>query len=314
MKNKIIIISGATATGKTSRSIEIAKKVNAEIVNFDSLLFYKELNIGTAKPTSTEMQDVKHHLINNHSIANPINASDFMKEAIETIKLIHKQDKIVILAGGSGFYLQTILNGMYDSKTSSPEVITRSNSLYKDQGILPFREFLKTNDIESFNHFHENDHYRNRRAVEHYWMNGTKFSDSKKEMTLRKDQSPRFIYDWDILHCYLDIEKDKHYEIIVERSNDMYKNGLVLEVENLLAQGFTGNEKPLKSIGYKETIDFINGMFKTKEEYLERLSINTRRLAKSQRTWFKKVDKNIYHTLKDFDKLVTDCMNFSLEK
>jgi tRNA dimethylallyltransferase len=145
-------------------------------------------------------------------------------------------------------------------------------------------------------------------------MNGTKFSDSKKEMTLRKDQSPRFIYDWDILHCYLDIEKDKHYEIIVERSNDMYKNGLVLEVENLLAQGFTGKEKPLKSIGYKETIDFINGMFETKEEYLERLSINTRRLAKSQRTWFKKVDKNIYHTLKDFDKLVTDCMNFSLEK
>jgi tRNA dimethylallyltransferase len=118
MKNIICVISGPTASGKTSTSISLAKKFGGEIVNFDSLLFYKEITIGTAKPTEEEKDGVPHHFVNCESVNNPINAADFSKLAISKINELHSQKKIVYLVGGSGFYLQAVLKGMYDSQTT----------------------------------------------------------------------------------------------------------------------------------------------------------------------------------------------------
>ena len=110
--NKIVVVSGPTATGKTKVSIELAKKYQMEVINFDSLVFYKELSIGTAKPTKDEMDSIPHHLVGTESIFKPINAADFMEKAIPIIQNIHQKGKAVVLVGGSGFYLQAILNGI----------------------------------------------------------------------------------------------------------------------------------------------------------------------------------------------------------
>ena len=307
--NKIIIISGPTATGKTSTSIKLAKMFKAEIVNFDSLLFYKELNIGTAKPDKKEQSGIVHHFIDSHSIYSPINAADYLKIAEPQINEIHSRDKIVVLVGGSGFYLQALLNGMFESITTPQEILDKSDKLFNESGIEPFLEILKKNDPLSYSQYHENDHYRIRRAVEHFWTTNTPFSKKRDEMQKRLATSPQKRNNWDILHIHLDLDKDKHFEIIQKRTSQMLNHGLIEEVKNLLDQG-AAQEKPMLSIGYKECIAYLNGEFGSLEALAERISINTRRLAKSQRTWFKKISKINYNPLEDFDKIVTECENF----
>lgn len=311
MKNKkLIVISGPTACGKTSTSIKLAAQFNGEIINFDSLLFYKELNIGSAKPNTKEQQGIAHHLVSTHSIYSPINAADFLEEALPIIQDCHARDKNVFLVGGSGFYLQTILKGMYNSSTTSPKILDKSNELYAKEGITPFLQELKSCDPESYKRYHENDHYRIRRAVEHYWMNGNKFSDARENMKEKELESPLKKYNWDALHIYLDIPKEEHFPIIQKRTKQMIEQGLINEVEELLKHGATGGEKPLNSIGYKEIISYIKGEFANLGECMERISINTRRLAKSQRTWFKKVEKLCYNPLKDQESIKTAVQTF----
>lgn len=310
MKKIVCIISGPTASGKTSTSISLAKAFGGEIVNFDSLIFYKEITIGTAKPKLTEMQGIPHHLLNTHSIKNPINAAEYFREALPIVNQLHKEDKIVYLVGGSGFYLQALLYGMFESQTTPDNIIQKSDNIYKEQGIKPFLEDLKKNDPASFKRYHENDHYRIRRAVEHFWTTGVALSQSRENMPKKREDGPMKSLGWNVFHIHLDLPKEEHFEVIQKRTSDMLSMGLIDEVKHLLSSGFTGNEKPLKSIGYKETFDFIRGVIKTEEELSERISISTRQLAKSQRTWFKKVEKNSYNPILDKEKIYNDYKNF----
>lgn len=305
----LIVISGPTATGKTSTSIKVAKNLNAEVVNFDSLVFYKQLNIGTAKPTLDEMDGVPHHLVGTQSILNPMNAADFQKIAITIINEIHSRNRPVVLVGGSGFYLQTLLNGMYKGGSTPTEITLKSDKLYKLEGIAPFLEILKENDIKSFDRYHQNDHYRLRRAVEFFWSTNKQFSTERDQMQKYTLESPAKINNWSIKHIHLDIDKEEHFKIIQTRSRLMIKDGLITEVQDLLDQGFKTDLKPLNSIGYKETIDYINGKFDTLEDYIERIDISTRQLAKSQRTWFKKLNINTFNPLEDFDIMMKEITN-----
>jgi len=310
MKNIICVISGPTASGKTSTSIKLAKRYNGVVVNFDSLVFYKEISIGTAKPTLEEQGGIEHFLVGTQSICDPLNAADFLKIAEPLIQSLHRDNKIVFLVGGSGFYLQALLNGMYDSITTPKDVIERSNTLYNEEGIKPFLEILAQNDPESLNKYHENDHYRVRRAVEHFWTTGAKFSEARNEMDDRKKNSPTVKNKWNVFHAYLDLPKDEHFQIIQNRTKEMIDKGLLDEVDTLLNLGFSGHEKPLQSIGYKECFDYKKGVFDSLDAFIERINISTRQLAKSQRTWFKKVEKHEYHPLKDQEKLISDFDNY----
>jgi len=296
---KVIIVSGPTASGKTDLSIELALKYGGEIVNFDSLLLYKEITIGTAKPDIHERKNIPHHMLDVRSISNPMNAADYAREAMPIIEKILAENKLVYLVGGSGFYLQALLKGMYESKTTPPEITQKSDELYEREGITPFLDFLKVNDQESFKRYHSNDHYRIRRAVEHFWTTGSPLSEARIEKDhLNEKLNQPTIHNWDLLHIHLDLPKEEHLEIIKNRTEKMIQNGLIEEVKNLLDQNFTGDEKPLQSIGYKETLDFISGKFSGIEEYKERISISTRQLAKSQRTWFKRDQfKKTFHPL-----------------
>jgi tRNA dimethylallyltransferase len=310
MKKILCVISGPTASGKTSTSIELAKKYGGQILNFDSLLFYKEITIGTAKPSLEERDGIVHHLIDISSIKTPLNAADYAQKAISLINKLHKTNDILYLVGGSGFYLQAVLKGMYDSETTPKEVLERSQKLYTEQGIAPFRDILSEFDIDSYNQYHENDHYRNRRAVEHYWANNTKFSEQREKMKEKEPLSPVSIYGWNTFHIHLDLNKEEHFEIIQRRTSQMLKSGLLDEVRNLKAHGYTGEEKPLKSIGYKESFDYLNGALTTIDDLEERINISTRQLAKSQRTWFKKVEKMTFNPLFDKNKIQNHFSDF----
>lgn len=303
--NKLLIVSGPTATGKTHAAILLGQIFGGEVVNFDSLNFYSQLNIGTAKPSLRERSLVPHHLFDVASISAPMNAADFVKRALPVINEVHARKKLPILVGGSGFYLQALVEGMWDSPTTPLEVQAKSDQLYKQSGISPFIEVLESHDPLSHQRLHANDHYRIRRATEHFWTHGTPFSAAKNNFQSQHTQS------WDVFHAYLDIPKEDHWKIIENRSQKMVEFGLIQEVRELLQQGYIGTEKPLQSIGYKETIDWIQGVYGSDQTaYLERLSINTRRLAKSQRTWFKKKDKIQYDIRHEQEKLVADVKIF----
>lgn len=302
---KVIVISGPTASGKTDAAIELAKKFGGEIVNFDSLLLYKEINIGTAKPSQIERATIPHHMIDVSSIANPLNASEYAKRAKPIVERLRAEHKTVYLVGGSGFYLQALLKGMYDSPSTPSEILERSEVLYNKDGIAPFLELLRKHDPHSFERYHENDHYRIRRAVEHWWSNGTAFSEVRfKKDQANKDLRKDTVHDWEILHIHLDMPKEEHLEIIRKRTEKMLASGLVDEVKSLLEKGFTGLEKPLQSIGYKETLGFLFGVYGTLEECKERIIISTRQLAKAQRTWFKREqNKSVFHPLRERKEL-----------
>lgn len=309
--NIVCAISGPTASGKTKASLELCRRgENAEIVNFDSLLFYRELNIGTAKPDLRERSLCPHHLIDIRSAADHMNAAEFAKEALETVLRLHREDKIPVLTGGSGFYLQALLYGMFDSKTTGEDIRRRSEQLYRAEGITPFLDILKENDPESFQQYHPNDHYRIRRAVEHFWTTGRKFSRSRRDMMASREENSNIRkYGWNFFHAYLDVPKPLHLELIGKRTKAMLKQGLVEETKSLLERGFTGQEKPLQSIGYKEALQYLRGEI-DRNGLEERINISTRQLAKAQRTWFKKIEKNSYNPLEDMERLFRDFENF----
>lgn len=296
MKNKLIIISGPTASGKTSTSIQLAKHIShtlkrkVSIINFDSLLFYQELSIGTAKPTAIEMSNIPHYLVGTSSINTPLNAAQYIKDAEAIIRKLHQDNEIVILVGGSAFYLRALLKGMYESASTDDQIKKEATELLKNSGISPIIDFLKVHDPDVFKYLHENDHYRLVRAYEHFKSTGTKISEQKK---LLDENDPydlsKINHPWDILHFYLDLDKELHQKLIRQRTKTMFELGLENEVRALLNQGFDPQLKPLQSIGYKETIDYIRGNYSTLDDCIERIVISTRQLAKSQRTFFKKI-------------------------
>lgn len=326
----IILLTGATATGKTETSLKIANAIRkkgflCEIINGDSLLFYKELNIGTAKPSPEELSVVPHHLINTRSVNDPMNASDYAEEAVDIIDELHSKKVIPLITGGSAFYVRALIKGLYEGESSSEASIKQVDTLEKERGWSAVRDLLREKDPESYQSLHENDHYRNRRALEFFLTTGRKFSEEKeiKEEEGPYDFSKSQNDDWKIHHSYLELPKEVHWEIMDKRAGKMLTNGLLEEVKSLLDQGFSIDLKPLQSIGYKETIDYLNFLETKMEEkdkptdlisLRERIFINTRRLAKSQKTFFKKIQPKItYNSLREQDQLLEDTLVFLKE-
>lgn len=308
--NKLIIISGPTASGKTKTSIDLAEKIIGQlkiptvIVNFDSLLFYKEISIGSAKPTLAEKKNIEHFMIDIESIKSPMNVANFIEIGEQLIKKLIAQGKCVILVGGSAFYLRALLKGMYESVTPSEELKAKFEGL-EIEAII---NYLQINDPESLTNLHQNDHYRLVRAALHFETTGTKISAQKKLLDkLSPYDFNEIVQPWEILHLYLDLPKDQHFEIIKNRTEKMFNDGLMEEIEGLVQLGFNLEEKALRSVGYKEAIELRNGLFASREECIERIAISTRQLAKSQRTFFNKITpKSNFNPLTDQEKIFTD--------
>ena len=313
---KMIIISGPTASGKTEMSLHLAKcllesRIAVSIVNFDSLLFYRELNIGTAKPDDKQRRLAEHHLIDIASIKKPLDASDFIRLAIPLIEKLYRQGKTVILTGGSGFYLRALFKGMYPAMTKG-RIKNKLNILHRQKGIEPIRKLLKKNDPLSFQTIHPNDHYRIIRATEYCLSSGEDISRIKKKMDgrLPYDLHKNIHPQWNFYHCYLDIPKEEHFEIIKNRTKKMIEKGLIEEVTALLKKGFSGSERPLQSIGHKQVLEFLKGNLSFKN-LIETINLETRRLAKAQRTFLKKIPrKKTYHGIEDRRRIILDALDF----
>ena len=280
MTNKLIVICGPTASGKTSLAIECAKLLNTEIISADSLYIYKDLNIGTAKPTLKERDNVVHHLIDVVENTETFSVSDYKKMAEPIILRLQKQDKIPIICGGTGFYINSILYDLsYGNGEANLEAREKYNNLAKQFGNEYVFDILKKVDYETSLKLHPNDLKRVIRALEIY-ENGTKKSDIKDNLVPKHDYKAYSI----------DFPRDILYQRINKRVDLMVENGLVNEVKELINNGLTLDNQSLQGIGYKEVYSYLKGEISL-DQTIDLIKQNTRRYAKRQITFFKRLDR-----------------------
>ena len=278
MNNQLVTIIGPTAIGKTDLAIKIAEFYKTEIVSADSRQFYRELNIGTAKPSSSELSKIKHHLINNKSIQDQYNINDFEKDAIESINSIFKKNKVAVLVGGSGLFINSVLYGLDEI----PEIDDKiRNSLYSDMdslGIKALQEKLKSLDPKSYDNIDIDNPRRLIRALEVTIGSGKPYSSF-----LKKTKKTR---NFNVITIGLNQDRVELYEKINTRVDNMIKDGLIDEVKCLYE---LKNLKTLNTIGYSEVFKYIDGVY-SKDECINEIKKNTRRYAKRQLTWFKSIE------------------------
>ena len=279
MGKHLITIIGPTAIGKTNLAIKIANYFKTEIVSADSRQFYKEMNIGTAKPSTSELNSIKHHLINNKSVNDDYNIYDYEKDALKSIESIFNKKDIAILVGGSGLYINTVLYGLDEIPGISAEV---RNSLYLDlelKGIKKLQEKLKLLDPSSYRSIDINNPRRLIRALEVSISTGKSYSSFLKKKKKKRD--------FNIIVLGMNQERLSLYKKINTRVDNMVENGLINEVKELYTlKGLN----TLNTIGYSEVFNYIEDKYSL-DECVNEIKKNTRRYAKRQLTWFKSIDR-----------------------
>ena len=272
----LIVITGPTAIGKTSLAITIARFFNTEIVSCDSRQFFKEMQIGTAKPSQEELNQVKHHFINSHSISDKFSVGDFEKQGIEVIQNIFLTHDTAVLVGGSGLYIKAITTGFDELPQSDPKIREDLNSLYQNEGITALQQKLKQVDPHYFLEVDLNNPQRVIRALEVSISSGLPFSSYHSN-----NQKTR---PFNIIKIGLNTARDLLYSRINFRVDQMLKDGLIEEVKSLILYRHLN---ALNTVGYSEIFEFLDDKISLNQA-VEKLKQNTRRFAKRQLTWFRK--------------------------
>lgn len=277
-KGKVISITGPTCTGKSSLSVVLAEKFNGEIINCDSMQVYKYFDIGTAKPDRAMRKQTPHHLIDIVEPHEEFNAARFQKTASAAIEDIQNQGKLPILVGGTGLYLRALVYGLFDA----PKDVGLREKLQGEytEGPLRFYERFKNIDPEYAMRISFKDKLRMVRAMEIFLLTGKKVSNLEKDHGFQK---PRY----DILKIGLKHERDVLYDRINRRVDDMFVQGWIEEVKNILSMGTSKSVKPFSSIGYREILLYINDSI-SHEVMVKDIKQHTRHYAKRQFTWFAK--------------------------
>lgn len=285
MNNKLVIISGPTAVGKTKISVELAKRINGEIISADSMQVYKHMDIGTAKITSEEMQGVPHYLIDILEPSEDFNVVTFKNLASEKVKEIESRDKIPIVVGGTGFYIQALLYDIdFTDNDNDMSYRTELEAIAKEKGNSVLYDMLKSLDGEAAAEIHPNNVKRVIRALEFYKKSNQKISEHNK--TERQKKSP-----YDAKYFALTDEREKIYENIEKRIDKMLEMGLVTEVKALIETGISRTGTAMQGLGYKEIAAYLNGEMSF-EEAIYVLKRDTRHFAKRQLTWLRR-EKNV---------------------
>jgi tRNA dimethylallyltransferase len=294
MKKPLIILTGPTAVGKTELSVKLAKALQGEIISADSIQVYKYMDIGSAKVTKEEMEGVKHYLIDELMPDEEFNIFYFKEKAKEYVNEIYKNNHIPIVAGGTGFYIQSLLYDIeFKNEESNDQIRNELYQLYEKQGAAYIHNMLKEIDPESAAAIHENNVKRVIRAIEYYQLNGEKIS-THNDREKQKNSPYKFKY-----YC-LNMDRKLLYERINKRVDIMVENGLVEEVKSLLNMGYSKNLVSMQGIGYKEIILYLEGNI-TLEEAVEMIKQETRRFAKRQLTWFRREKEVTFINYEDFD-------------
>lgn len=275
---KVIVIIGPTAVGKTSISIEIAKQFNGEIINGDSTQVYKELNIGTAKITEDEKEGIIHHLMDIKEPNESFSVAEFQELVRDEITKIHQRGNIPIIVGGTGLYIQSVLYDYEFSEASSNDRLRMElEKFVLENGNEAIHQKLLEVDPVSAQKIHHNNTRRIIRAIEVYEETGIPFS----EYILK--QKKELLYDATIIG--LNMDREKLYERINSRAEVMIEKGLLNEVKELYKY-LPKDSQSIHSIGYREFYDYLEGLI-TKEEAIDAIKQNSRRYAKRQLTWFR---------------------------
>ncbi len=297
-KNKLIVITGPTAVGKTKLSIEFAKKIGGEIISADSMQVYKYMDIGTDKIHTEDMGGVRHHLIDFLDPHEDFNVFVFQRLAKKAIDEITERGNVPIIVGGTGFYIQAVL---YDIDfTETDEDLSYRHMLEKraaEEGVHILHEELKKVDPESARAIHENNSKRVIRALEYYKKTNRPISEHNREQHERES-----LYDF----CYfvLTDKRERLYARIEERVDKMIEEGLEEEVRDLLKRDISRSATSMQGLGYREMFGYVDGEYDL-ERAVYLIKRNTRHFAKRQLTWFKRerdvtwIDKSEYNNDND---------------
>ena len=280
MKTRLLCLLGPTAVGKTEIAIQLAQRLDAEIVSVDSRQIYRQMDIGTAKPTFEEQEAARHHLINCVDISEPFSVADYQSLADEVICDIQNRGKQVLLVGGAGLYFRAIVDGLFEGPGADPSLRNRLEQEAAQHGVDVLHERLRACDPESAERIHPNNVIRVIRALEVYELAGTPMSELQQQWHPEKQRYPFIAF------C-LTMPRALLYQRIEQRVDVMLANGLIAEVESLLAAGYARDTLALQSFGYRELIAYLDGEC-TYLEAVQQLKQNTRRFAKRQLTWFRK--------------------------
>lgn len=280
----MIIIGGPTASGKTALSIHISKYLDIEIISADSRQVYKYLDIGTAKPDTEELSAVKHHFIDILRPDEYFSAGVFGKSALETAKEIFNHGKIPVVVGGSGLYIKALIEGFFDDDEENFYKREEIRKELEDKLLIEGKESLYGElysiDPDSAIKYQDKNPRRVIRALEYIYLTGKKFSE-----TFEKFQDRQINYSY----FAIEFNRDELYNRINLRTEKMWENGLIDETKKVLEMGYSKELNSLNTVGYKESIEFLEEKI-SEQRVIELIQQNTRRYAKRQITWFKKVN------------------------
>ncbi|MGP4040218.1 tRNA (adenosine(37)-N6)-dimethylallyltransferase MiaA [Gracilibacillus sp. D59] len=311
MKEKLVVIVGPTAVGKTALSIEVAKKFNGEIISGDSMQIYRGLDIGTAKVTEAEKDGIPHYMLDILEPHQSFSVADFQKQVQQNIEEIHQKHKLPIIAGGTGLYIQSVLyDYQFAVNERSTEYHEQIESEIEREGIDYVYQRLKRVDPLQAEKIHPNNQRRLIRALEVFDRTGMTMTEYQQK------QLEQSRYDFRIVGLQMD--RPLLYERINKRVDQMIESGLIEEVNRLYQEGLE-NTQAMRGIGYKEILPYIKGE-QSLEEVIDTLKRNSRRFAKRQYTWFKnKMPVDWYSITGEtknqvFQNILTDLEGFYKEK
>ena len=287
MKPKVVVIVGPTASGKTALSIELAKKINGEIISSDSMQIYKDMDIGTAKVTKEEAEGIKHYLVDCVSPDERYTVSDFKRDAEKAIKEIFEKGKVPIVVGGTGLYVNSLIYGieyqdMQFDEQYRDELMKKAET---EEGLNSIWEEACAIDPEAMKKISKNDKKRIVRVLEIFKATGK--NKTQQEIISRQNGVK---YDYKVFGITMD--REKLYSRINRRVDIMIEKGLEIEVKNLVKK-YTKFPTAMQGLGYKEVVEYFDGII-TREEMIDKIKQESRRYAKRQLTWFRKNKETIW--------------------
>jgi tRNA dimethylallyltransferase len=291
-ENVLVVIAGPTAVGKTRVAIDVARRLNAQIISADSRQIFRELTIGTAKPTPEELKLVPHHFIDSHSIIEQYDPATFGNEALARIHTLFKSDQYVVVCGGSGLYVRALIDGFDDIPEVSDTIREELNKQFESHGIKFLQQQMMSLDPEHFSSIDTENPHRLIRALEVKIATGLSISSFQKKKKME--------HEFAIKKIGLELPREQLYQRIDLRMDNMIKAGLFEEVEKLLPYK---SHQALQTVGYQEIFGYLEGSY-DREEAIRLLKRNSRRYAKRQLTWFKRDTEMKWFSPDDLDSIL----------
>jgi tRNA dimethylallyltransferase len=301
----VIVLVGPTAIGKTDLSLKLADEFGCEIISMDSMQVYRYMDIGTAKVSREEQQHIAHHLIDIVDPDEQYDASSFVRDAMAAVKIITARGKIPFITGGTGLYLSSLINGLFDTIKVNDEIRSLLRERLDKEGREALHQELLRVDPKSGTRIHVNDTQRLLRGLEIFLSTGTPWSEHLRRQALTR-QHPTFTR---MLQLGLTCEREALYERIKIRSISMMQDAFQQEFESLLAKGFERNLPSMQSIGYRHMGAFLAGEC-DRETATANLIRDTRRYAKRQMTWFRRQQQLQWHDIRITDRVFIEVAAF----